>query len=139
MIRAEYNNLKQLIELCDEAARRHKTGVPDSPGLYLLTRIKRLGGLSPIEAWNLVFNYVVPSNADQMIALLDDRCLNFVERSLSPYPQNDDGWRKLEEEYYDPEHHPENVVPYRTPSELVERDRIIVTIIRSAMARRQAK
>ena len=47
----------------------------------------------------MIFDYAVPSNVDQMLAELDDSCIECVERSLSSYPVDDDGWRQREQEF----------------------------------------
>ncbi len=139
MIRAEHKNYARLIELCDEFALKHDTDVQDNPGYHLLVEFNRTGGLSPIDAWGFIYNYAVPSNVNQMLAQLDDRCIECIEQSLSSYPIDDDGWQKLEQEYDDPKYHPADIVPHRSASEMVERDRRLATIVRNALVNRKAK
>ncbi|WP_425617259.1 hypothetical protein NA78x_000932 [Anatilimnocola sp. NA78] len=135
MIRAEYDNFKSLIIECERAAHAGNTEVAENPGIPILLTYIRVGGLPPVTAWALIANYAVPSNVDHMLSLLDGRCLEFVRANVECYPADESGWQQLEQKYRHSEANRQNLVPYRSPLEMVARDRALAMLLRSALAK----
>lgn len=133
MIMAEYRNYKLLIEKCESIRKSERVPLPDNPGLSRMRRRIKQTGISPVEAWGLLFDYAVPGNVREMAKLLDKRCRQYVRENLSQYPSTEDGWNQQLEAYSDPKYHPINFVPKRSAIEILAENRTFVELLRDAM------
>lgn len=135
MIAAEYNHLKMLIEQCQKIADSG-VGLPENPGLSKMTKLVDLQALSNSDAWGILQDHAVASNVSQMVRLLDDRAIAYVEKLLLRYPATEAAWTSLLKEYDDPKYHPSDEVPYVSAPELHRRTKELVTILRTAISQR---
>ncbi len=136
MLQAKYNKYKQLIERCNKIAIETNIDPPENPGLYRIEKdyVKR-GIISYGEVWDILFDYAIESNVDQMLALLSGQCLDYVKSNVSAYPEDEEGWKEREKMYEKSQDWYQNHIPYQSPQQMMERDRTIVTFLRAALKR----
>lgn len=141
MIKAEYDHYLRLIKMCDLA--REPNGIlPESPGLSMLRdTCNQKYGISTGEAYQIISGYAVPSNVDQMLELLDERCFEALIDFLNQSPQDTDeeGWRKLIEWFRERADPHSLFVPIRSPEERVASIRKEEKMLRAAVARLQSR
>ncbi len=133
MIQAEYDAFQRLIEKSARFAEELNVAMPDNPGYFIVQKLARLDAISPFSAVNLVLEYATPSNTGPMLELLDDRCIECIERTVTSYPGDDAGWQELEGNFLTPE----GYVPYRPPAENVARLRAKIELVRASLANRK--
>lgn len=133
MIQAEYDAFRRLIESSAQLAEKYNVPMPDNPGYLIVRRLTQLNALSPYSAANLVLDYATLGNIVPLLELLDDACIECINRTVSSYPTDDAGWRQLELKCTTQE----DYVPYRSPAENAVRLRTKIELVRAALAKRE--
>lgn len=132
MIVAAYRHYKKLIEDCQRIAD-DGSPLPENPGLAKMKKGVDQKVLSPGDAWRLLLDYAVPSNARQMAELLDERSHQYTIELLSTYPTCEEGWSELLAKYESPAYHREHLVPHESAADLCQRRRDFVTLLRDVI------